>query len=545
MQPKPKLRASRVIALCRIALALAVLGTSVLDPAYPFHRTGSGELVLGAYTLFGIAMLAIAWRNWWLNHHLRLIGFIIDTLAAFATLYWIEATGQGFISPFMAFFTYLMLTGTLNWRARGAVIVAIALVALYVGVGVAMNASGIEWHSGWFGRRLVFMSVIASFIIWYGLQRAHEQPDRLAWPVDAGIDAQFAAIAGFVARHITCTGLAIAWAPDEEPWTCVHANGVFGDRTMHLGPEEFSLPESDGGKAMLFDRGRNRGLRLGDNGVIAAIRGPLDNPLAALLSVNSGIVMPLQSRMGRGAILLTGIPGVSGDHLPAIRALAIEIGYALDRHEMAAITRAAEAARIRDAVARDLHDGIVQSLSGACFRIAALRSAMEAGKDIGEDLAALQRSLEREEVIVERLIARLREGDAATGTRDVSAELGLSLRDSIDRWGISGSFETDGKIDLLSPVLVHDIEQLVREAVANAVKHGKAEHVDVILGQDGQTLHLAIIDHGSGFDVGGDGGGQLPRSIAERVRSLGGSLEISSRSGYTRLSISLPAGGRH
>lgn len=79
MKLKPKLRASRIVAICRIALTLALILTFT---SYAALNTPAGYLALGSYLAFGLAMLVIAWRHWWLNHQLRVIGPLVDTCAS-------------------------------------------------------------------------------------------------------------------------------------------------------------------------------------------------------------------------------------------------------------------------------------------------------------------------------------------------------------------------------------------------------------------------------------------------------------------------------
>jgi signal transduction histidine kinase len=73
--------------------------------------------------------------------------------------------------------------------------------------------------------------------------------------------------------------------------------------------------------------------------------------------------------------------------------------------------------------------------------------------------------------------------------------------------------------------------RITREAVSNAVRHGKAERVWVRLTQAGSERHLSIQDDGVGFDfpateAAGVGYGLV--SMRDRARSLPGSLRVES-----------------
>ena len=90
----------------------------------------------------------------------------------------------------------------------------------------------------------------------------------------------------------------------------------------------------------------------------------------------------------------------------------------------------------------------------------------------------------------------------------------------------------------------HDLHQLIREGVANAVRHGKAERVELLFGGQGRQIELQIVDNGSGFP---DGAGETiegPRSLSERVRALGGQLRVDSGAAGSRIWITLPMESR-
>jgi signal transduction histidine kinase len=86
--------------------------------------------------------------------------------------------------------------------------------------------------------------------------------------------------------------------------------------------------------------------------------------------------------------------------------------------------------------------------------------------------------------------------------------------------------------------MAHEIEQLLREAIANAVRHGQAAAIDVELRNGHDTLTLRVCDNGRGFAP--DAPQHAPRSISERVRALGGSLTVDTGDKGTQLLITLP-----
>ena len=82
-----------------------------------------------------------------------------------------------------------------------------------------------------------------------------------------------------------------------------------------------------------------------------------------------------------------------------------------------------------------------------------------------------------------------------------------------------------------------DTHQLIREAVANAVRHARAKAITVQLSAENGDLRL---------DIGNDGSGNArlkqgsPWSLRERVDEANGTLMLASRESGTNVSITLP-----
>jgi signal transduction histidine kinase len=90
----------------------------------------------------------------------------------------------------------------------------------------------------------------------------------------------------------------------------------------------------------------------------------------------------------------------------------------------------------------------------------------------------------------------------------------------------------------------HDLHQLIREGVANAVRHGRADSIDLFLGGHGRRIELQIADNGSGFPDGAGERVDSPRSLSERVNALGGQLRVESSAAGSRIRITLPMESR-
>jgi len=88
-----------------------------------------------------------------------------------------------------------------------------------------------------------------------------------------------------------------------------------------------------------------------------------------------------------------------------------------------------------------------------------------------------------------------------------------------------------------------DAHQLVREAVANAVRHAGAKSVQIALKSANGAVHLNLVNDGKAYPMHGKRM-HLPQSLQERVEQAGGAIDLSRGMGVTKLSILLPAEGR-
>jgi signal transduction histidine kinase len=209
--------------------------------------------------------------------------------------------------------------------------------------------------------------------------------------------------------------------------------------------------------------------------------------------------------------------------------------------------RAIEAERSR--IARDLHDGILQTLLSIEIQLDVLRRRLPAVPEqtVGA-LGNLQQTVRNEAAELRQTVTDLRP------LRVQSADLVDLMRGFAERYRNESTVALDLLIDstqLRAPDRVcREIFQIYREALNNIKKHAKASHVVVKLSQDDSRLVLVVDDNGEGFSFAGRfTGDELDRlrlgpiSIKERSRTVGGILTVESNPGHgARLTIEVPLG---
>jgi signal transduction histidine kinase len=183
----------------------------------------------------------------------------------------------------------------------------------------------------------------------------------------------------------------------------------------------------------------------------------------------------------------------------------------------------------RNRIARELHDSLGQYLLAMKVKLQGLlhdRSSAEHEKI--ESISQLS-SVAIDEVkrISENLMPR---------TLD---EFGLSI--AARRLCEEASRDSGMEIDFVSYGVQAEAEQrlkthlyrIIQEALNNAIKHSKANHVDIQLLGNPEQLALIIEDDGVGFDPAllGTNHGNGLKNITDRVRIMGGELELSTNTG--------------
>jgi len=174
----------------------------------------------------------------------------------------------------------------------------------------------------------------------------------------------------------------------------------------------------------------------------------------------------------------------------------------------------------RQRVARDLHDGIAQELAFIVGQTRALQRRVD-----DPDLPHIARAAERALDESRRAISALR----SSGEETVSEAVTQAAEDVAHRVGVAVRLSIDDAVGI-DPQAKEEVLRIVREAVTNAARHGKARRVAIVLSSMGGPS-LTIEDDGVGFDPSTTNGGFGLVSMRERARAMGADLSIGSAPG--------------
>jgi len=202
----------------------------------------------------------------------------------------------------------------------------------------------------------------------------------------------------------------------------------------------------------------------------------------------------------------------------------------------------------RTRLARELHDGVLQSLTGAALQLEAVtRLSDQDPQSVRERLREVQDLIAHEQRELRTWIQGMKGASptAMASHADLTAALDTLCR-RVMRWGprVELTGPTEGAI---SRTLGDQVYRLVEESLSNVARHAHAQVARVEIRISANDVRIVVEDDGCGFPYHGrydlaalNSRGLGPVSLKERVGSLDGDLVLTSTLSGSRLDISLP-----
>ena len=191
----------------------------------------------------------------------------------------------------------------------------------------------------------------------------------------------------------------------------------------------------------------------------------------------------------------------------------------------------------RRTLARELHDEVGQSLSAILMEAGNADAAPNAG-EIRRRVASIASIAEKTLNVVRDLALLLR--PSMLDDFGLVPALNWHAREMSKRTGLNVRVAADPASDNLPDEHKTCIYRLVQEALNNAARHASARNLQVTVENGSDRVTFSVQDDGSGFDKTTVRGLGL-LGMEERVRRLGGKLQIDSRPGRgTTISAELP-----
>ena len=532
-----KHRSGRVIALGRSLLAATFLFAIWVDPTQPVHAATETYALLATYLAISLGITLVTWSSWWweakLAAPMHVLDVLVFTLMVFGT--------AGYTSPFFLFFVFLILSAAIRWGWRETTMTAVTVVLLYLAAGLLVGpAEPGQFELQRFIIRSGHLVILSAILIWFGVNQGFsglKLPGEKVLPEPSPGHPPMQAAAEGAMSVTGATNALLLWRPLESHEAVAIGLGS-GDATTKLIPRSSAVPTHE--RPFLFDFRRNRALTRGPERRMRFFT-PVSSAGAGIArdhGIDEGLALPIRTEAGEGKLLLGGIKGLCTDHIELGAYLSDLISRHIQRHALLTAVEEGATARARLSLARDLHDSIVQFLAGATFRIEAITRSLRSGERPERELQDLKLLLLLEQQELRSSIGALRKDEVSLP--DLASDLERLCGRLARQWDIRCTFSAEVPKVRAAMKLHLDTHQLIREAVANAVRHARATAVQVQMTVEDDELLLDISNDGSGNERLKEG---TPWSLRERVDEANGTLMLATRSTGTNVSITLPLKG--
>ena len=191
-------------------------------------------------------------------------------------------------------------------------------------------------------------------------------------------------------------------------------------------------------------------------------------------------------------------------------------------------------------IARELHDEAGQALIGIKL------SLQVVAKQIPAEMAGLRAELDRLREQVNSATTQLKDlarhlRPATLDQLGIDAALGQLAHEFERLSGVKVDFDVDKLEPPPSQGCAIAIYRIAQEAITNVTRYADASQVRLALWRDGNLLIFDFEDNGRGFEVNRASEGLGLLGMRERVRILGGKIDVNSRPGSgTRITLEIP-----
>ncbi|NTS41392.1 hypothetical protein HRG84_10795 [Flavisolibacter sp. BT320] len=203
--------------------------------------------------------------------------------------------------------------------------------------------------------------------------------------------------------------------------------------------------------------------------------------------------------------------------------------------------RQVEMEKMRNHIAKDLHDDIGSTLSSINIMS---RVLLQQAKNGVTDVAGLQKIKDHSAAIMESMSdivwAINPQNDTAEKMLYKMKEFAAEILDPL---GIQYHFHENGDVGnlKLDPQKRRDLFLIFKESVNNAAKYSHCKNIAIHLSIAGNTIQLDVTDDGQGFDQQTVKKGNGLRNLQERSTAVGGTLQCISHTGAgTSVKLDLP-----
>jgi len=444
-------------------------------------------------------------------------------------------------NSFFILYVFVLLSATFRWNWQGAILTTFAIFVLQV-VLYFTNRITAEFlvHSA-------FLFIMGGVFAFFGVgrERSAKRLDQIAsWPkisaqVYSGTDDHWLTPSlVHMAATLQVPRILIVWEIVTEPFLfttffaerkCQHdrvAAGTFGN-LVPVELQDVVFASSD-------EKLKGYFTTMGPKDCVDQV---VDKTLQTKYKISGVCSAPFSGDNCKGRLFLLDRSDWGQEDLSLTEIVAAHLCNEIEYYAMWTQLEETAANRERMRLFRDLHDGTLQSLAAAALRLKII--ADHSDEKSRTEIDSIRRLILGEQRRIRAFV---------DGRHFLSSQQPVKVHNIIQgkikklqsQWNCVVRLSVTPKDAILPNELVHQLEFLVAEAVANAVQHGEASDIDIAIERVKDEVRLRIVDDGHGLPgiLGSYGQAQLanlgigPQSILKRITDLRGTISlISSRQG--------------
>jgi signal transduction histidine kinase len=555
-------RTERIIAGARLVLAIAAFALLMVEPAASSGDAAEASRVAALYFLYAVAVIWIVDRGLMRVEYVGVGSQVLDTLWFPVILVY----SQGENSPFFLYYVYSLVTAGFRWGFLATLLCNTANVGMYAIVHLATVESQFEFSRFWV--RPTYLYVLACLIGYLGeYQKRTQQKLRALAELPGSIrfQSQFPRMLAETmekVRQSFRSDQCVLLLEDRDTGQIVVRKTGQGQRKSQHGASS-PAREAD----FLLEPRQNLGYLVNPHRWVARIFGLKDvlvfdfdaqkpaahrfepsRRLASLFEMESMLSVPIiLGSEFRGRLYLVNRGGriFSYADLQHLNLTVSQLAPLLDNLRLLQRMQRVLVLEEKNRIARDLHDGLLQSLASLDLRFEVCRKVFrDLPLPVLEELQELQKIVRDEYSQLRSYMKRLK----------TPAFAGRELHEALEDYARTFEKESGLKVRLSLPAepigfsrsTGREIYQIIHEALANVRKHARARDVEIRLEEQDGIAQLMISDDGCGFpevseEMAEGAVSAWPWSIHERTKALGGSLKVeSSVAKGSRLLLEIP-----
>jgi signal transduction histidine kinase len=261
--------------------------------------------------------------------------------------------------------------------------------------------------------------------------------------------------------------------------------------------------------------------------------------LADLLEGDAFISAPVSLRRSAGRIYV--VSGKKGNYKADalfLRHIVAQAFPMIENIELVDRMASEAATQERQKIALDIHDRAVQPYIGLTLGLSAVRNKAEPGNPLLDDIDKLSAMAQQAIEDLRHYAGTFRRNKGQRNTQEPIYT--AALQQQTDQ--VKALYGVDIAVDAAPNLQINDrmaaeVLQIVREGLSNICRHTLAQFGALRLQRSVGWLHIQIENAGANEPVATFS----PRSITERVTSLGGKVRVhSDADGYTSVQIQIP-----